>query len=483
MNDFLIYDLVLLFLFVVLLFLFLYRGRKNLKKEGLLLLYKTSWGIKLIDKIGKKYKKTLQVLSYVSVGLGYLLMAGALYFVGKIVWIYLKFPEIGSTIKVPPIIPLVPYLPEIFKINFLPPFYFTYWIIIIAIIAITHEVAHGIFAAKSKIKIKSTGFGFFPFFFPVFLAAFVEPDDKKMSRKKIFEQLSVLSAGTFANFLTAILFLLVLVGFFFVAFTPSGVVYDSYAYMSIPIGAVVSVNNLKVINPTYDNILEKSGEGYTELKTRDGSFLITRSMLEKQKDENYLYVFHDAPAINSDLGYKILEINGVKIDSLEKLTSELYEYSPGEKVSLRVLGKEEIYNKDIVLGKHPREDKAFIGISFKEKDKGILGDIFLSLPPLKIEPSDCSRINAKSNTCYAPKLGGLSFFIYDLLRWIIIISLSVAFINMLPVGIFDGGRYLYLTVLALTKNKKMAERVFRISTYVFLILLLVLLVAWVRAIT
>ena len=222
--SFLVYDLTFLGLFVILLGIFLYRKRKNVKREGLLLLYKTNWGVKLIHRIGEKYQKTLKVLSYISVGLGYILMVSVLYLIGKVVWIYTTQGAFVKAVKIPPIMPLIPYLPQIFKLSFLPPFYFTYWIIIIAVIAITHEFAHGIFATRKKVKIKSTGFGFFPFFFPIFLAAFVELDEKEMGKKKKFDQLAVLSAGTFVNTLTAIFFFVILLGFFAVAFAPSGVV-------------------------------------------------------------------------------------------------------------------------------------------------------------------------------------------------------------------------------------------------------------------
>ncbi|HUS51125.1 MAG TPA: hypothetical protein VMZ91_13235, partial [Candidatus Paceibacterota bacterium] len=176
--NFIIYDISLLVLFVMFVSIFLYRKKKNLKKEGLLFLYRTRWGIRLIKRIGEKYKKTLKVLSYVSIGLGYSLMATMLYLFGKIVWIYAFRQDIVRAVKVPPIMPLIPYLPQIFKLDFLPPFYFIYWILIIAVIAIVHEFAHGIFASSNKIKIKNTGFGFFPFFLPIFLAAFVELDEK-----------------------------------------------------------------------------------------------------------------------------------------------------------------------------------------------------------------------------------------------------------------------------------------------------------------
>ena len=182
--NFTTYDLILLAIFVLFVSIFLYRHRKNLKREGLLLLYKTNIGIRIIDKIGNKYKKILNILSWISIGLGFLLMLAMLYFFGRMVWIYIFQSEIVKLVKIPPITPLFPYLPQIFKLDFLPPFYFIYWVIIIAIVAIVHEFSHGIFAVNKKVKIKSTGFGFFPFFLPVFLAAFVELDEKKMAKKK-----------------------------------------------------------------------------------------------------------------------------------------------------------------------------------------------------------------------------------------------------------------------------------------------------------
>ena len=485
MNDFFVYDVILLVIFAVFLSVFLYRGRKNLKKEGLLLLYKTRWGIKLIDRIGKKYRKTLKVMSYFSIGLGYLLMAGALYFVGRIAWIYLTAPSVVRAIKVPPITPLVPYLPEIFQLNYLPPFYFIYWIVIIAVIAITHEVAHGIFAAANKVEIKKTGFGFFPFFLPVFTAAFVEPDEEEMKKKKISGQLSILSAGVFANVLTAVLVFFILAGFFLLAFTPSGVVSDSYSVEMISAGSILMINNVNVTNPTHENVLKAmNDEGLNGIKTGRGNFLATKSMLENRNENNNYVVYHDAPAINSELESVILEINGVKTDGVDKLSEELSKYSPGEEVTLKVLGADgRSHEKKVILGSHPEKEGAFLGLTFSRKERGILGQTLTSLAPLRIKPSEtCSRIIMQSNTCYAPKLGGFSFFIYDLLRWIILASISVALINMLPVGMFDGGRYFYLTILAITKNEKTAERAFRFSTYFFLFLLLVLLAAWIRSI-
>ena len=258
--NFVAIDISLLVIFVIFISFFLYKKRKNLKKEGLLFLYKTTWGMKVIEKIGKKYQKTLHFMSYVIIGIGYLLMGAMLYLFGKIMYIYVAYPSVVKAIKVPPITPLVPYLPQAFKLDFLPPFYFTYWIIILAVIAITHEFMHGIFMRRYDIKIKSTGFGFFPFFFPIFLAAFVEQDEKSMNKASPFKQMAVLAAGTFANVITAIVFFILLFGFFSLAFAPAGIEFNTYSYSAVGLAGITSINNISLTNPTYEQLLSLSDE-------------------------------------------------------------------------------------------------------------------------------------------------------------------------------------------------------------------------------
>ncbi|HKZ34089.1 MAG TPA: site-2 protease family protein [Candidatus Nanoarchaeia archaeon] len=468
-------DLIFLAAFLIFFSSFLYTRKKNLRREGLLFLYKTKWGIRLINYLGTRYKKTIGVLSYISVFTGYVLMAGVLYLIYTILKIYLFSPEIVRAIKVPPLIPLVPYLPQVFKLGFLPPFYFTYWIIILAIIAIAHEAAHGIFAVHSKVKIKTTGFGFFPYFLPIFLAAFVELDEKKMAKKKKFPQLAILSAGTFANIITGILFLLILFGFFSVAFSPSGVVFDTYATSTITIAGVSMVNGVPLINPTYEKILNLSEEdGFNEINFNSETYLVTKEVLENQADnEGSIFVYSDAPAIRANLSSIITEINGVKIDSIDKLVEEISKYSPGDKITITEKTDEGFSEKELVLEEHPeRPGNAWLGIGFFDKEpKGFFGRLVSNLASFRDQ-----------NVYYEPKIDGISVFIYNLLWWVVIISISVALINMLPVGIFDGGRFFYLTVLGITKSENIAKRAFAFSTYLFLFILLILMVTWLSSI-
>ena len=467
--NIMIYDLALLVIFVIFIGIFLYRRKKNLKKEGLLLLYRTSWGMKLINKVGNKLKKTLNFFSYVAIGLGYLLMGTMIYLFGKIVWVYILNPEIVRAIKIPPIMPLIPYLPQVFKLDFLPPFYFTYWIIIIAVVAIVHEFAHGIFAIHQKVRIKNTGFGFFPFFLPVFLAAFVELDETQMKKKKIFSQMSVLTAGTFVNVLTAILFFGVMWLFFCLAFAPAGVTFDTYTYSVVSMSAISLVNGIPLQDITHEGLSNSiNEEGLTEIIVGDETFLLTKEFLEKQQNgEDYVLLYDDAPAINSNLEGTIIQINWVEIDSIEKIGEELLKYSPGEEIVITTLvdGEEQEYT--ITLGPHPKnENAAYIGIGFSnQKASGIMGKVV-------------STLSLKEPNIYYKSKFGAGTFIYNLLWWLVLVNISIALVNMLPVGIFDGGRFFYLTILAITKKEKIAKKAFSFVTYLFLLLLFVIMAFW-----
>jgi len=470
--SFIVYDLIFLVIFVLFVSLFLYKGKKNLKKEGSLLLYRTKWGMKFIDKTGAKYKKTLTFLSYVSITLGYILMIGGLYLVWTILYVYLFRPDIVRTIKVPPITPLVPYLPEIFNISFLPPLYVTYWIVMIAIVAIPHEFFHGIFMKRYNIKIKSTGFGFFPYFLPIFLAAFVEQDEKSMNKSSKFGQLVVLSAGTFANILTAIFFFFIFWMFFATAFAPSGIIIEDYSYSIVKVSAITMINSVYVENPSINDLTELvKNDTFNDIQTEEAKYVGIKQLFSNTNE--YIVLYDNAPAINSDLNGVITEINGEKITSLDKLSSELKKYSPGDKVTIKSINeKNEVEFNEITLGENKINGNSFLGIKFPQiEGKGIIGKTFITLSAFK-----------KAEIYYTPKIPGFSIFIYNMLLWILLASISVAFVNMLPVGIFDGGRFFYLTVLGLTGSEKIAKKSFALVTYFFLFLLIVVMIMWVFSI-
>ena len=397
-------------------------------------------------------------------------MASMLYLFGKIIYIYFAYPSIVRDIKIPPIAPLLPYVDRLVPNLGLPPLYFTYWIIILAIIAITHEFMHGIFMRRHKIKIKSTGFGFFPFFFPIFLAAFVEQDEDSMKKSSPFKQMAVLAAGTFANVLTAILFFVIILLFFAAAFVPAGVQFNTYSYSAVSLAGITSINNISLNNATYDKILNLSkDEGLNEIKTFDKNYLIKKAELEKQKSaKNYLILYDDSPAIRIGINGAIIKINGTKITDWDSFGEEILKYSPGDNIIITTKKDDLIKNYEITLGKNPdNSEKAWIGVGYAEiRSRGFIRGIVDELSSFK-----------KKYIYYEPK-SDLSLFIYNLLWWLVLISISVALMNMLPMGIFDGGRFFYLTIFILTKSKKKAELWFKISTNFLLFLFLLLMVLW-----
>jgi membrane-associated protease RseP (regulator of RpoE activity) len=461
-------DIILLVLFAVFVGLFLFRNRKNLKREGLLLLYKTKWGINLINKTSKKYPKILKVLSYVSVILGYILMVGVLYLVGQLVWVYVFNVDVVRAIKVPPVTPLIPYLPQIFKLNFLPPFYFIYWIVILAVIAISHEFFHGIFAARYKIKIKKTGFGFFPNFLPVFLAAFVELDEKQMQKKPNFSQRAVLSAGTFANIITTFLALAIIVIFFSLSFHASGVVFDDYAYNIVNVSSITMLNGINLNNPTYAEISSlMNATGKNKFLAGNQTYFGLKGVTS---DKTKVALYYDSPAIEANLYGPIVSINGVDITNINSFQKQLNRYSIGENITLTTDNDGNLTNYKITLKENPTQPKtAWLGVSFLIQKKTFANKVFSIFS------------SYKKNNIYYQANYGFATFIYNLLWWLLIISFSVALINMLPMGIFDGGRFFYLTILAITKSEKVAKNAFKIATYFFLFLLAVLMFFWVKS--
>ena len=510
LNSVLFWDVLFLIAFVILTILFLKKKSKKVVAEGGMFLYKTKIGLKVIDKIAKKHPRLLRFLGYIIVFLGYILMIGMIALLAQFVYIFTK-PELVKIIKIPPLAPLIPYLPKIFKINWLPNLYFTYWIIAIAVIAIVHEGFHGIYARLHNIKIKSTGFGFlgpllaYPFvsknkkkaititaiitliclflgffvlaffaFIPiiVFLAFFVEQDDNDMQKKKIFPQLTVLGAGVFANILVGIIFYLIMVGFFFSFYAPAGAMINIYPTNQ---AFILDSNNLE----TGQETLILYGNNLTQVIIKNKSYFAYNFFLENIETLDSFPVFQDQPGIrNNILGddpiakTSITKVDDYEIHSFQELKNTIVEnYNPGDEVNIEVKRNGGIVNYEIELGEdYENPGMPVIGVVFDGGVEGwrrVLYDV-VEMNYLK-DPS----------TYYAPKGDSQTIqFFFDLLWWLVLINISVALVNMLPVAIFDGGRFFYLSVLGLTKSEKIAKAAFKFVTILFLLILVLLMFLW-----
>ena len=120
----------------------------------------------------------------------------------------------------------------------------------------------------------------------------------------------------------------------------------------------------------------------------------------------------------------------------------------------------------------------------------LTGDIAQSNCNLFLKPTVPTKYHATldilgygpfSSIAYYKPNFEFALFIYNLLWWIILISFSVALINMLPIGIFDGGRFFFLAIAAITGNEKFAKKAFVYLTYLFLLLLAVIMFFWFRS--
>ncbi|MBS3074417.1 site-2 protease family protein [Candidatus Pacearchaeota archaeon] len=449
MNLIITYDLSFLVIFTLFVIIFLYSKRKNIAREGLLYLYKTQVGVKLIDYIGRKFGKQIRSLHYVIISISYLLFAGIMFIIGQAIYIYLKVPEITSVIKTPPLLPLIPYFPQLFGAkNLFPPFYFVYFLAAIVIVAFVHEFSHGILAKANNVRIKSTGVAFLG---PI-LGAFVEQDEGQMKKQKNVPQMAILGAGVFANTIIALIFFILLLASFKILFAPSGAIFASYSYGIVNISDVTNITNV-------------SGS-LLQLQTQNQNFLIDsdslKLQLEKSEDTGFIVAYLDAPAIRNNISGAITEVNGNEIKDLDGFIMGIEKYSPGNAVIIKTTKGE--YN--INLGEHPENSsRAFLGVGFRnsrESQKFYTKIFFFKNP----------------NVYYKP-LTSFSVFIYDLLWWISIINIMVALFNMLPFGFLDGGRFFYLTVLGITKSEKIAMKSYKIATKLVLILFILLMIAWV----
>lgn len=452
--SFILYDIIFLVIFTLFVAIFLYKKRHNLKREGLLYLYRTKVGMKIIEWTTKRYPRLLRKMEYIIIASGYALMFFGLWFVIKMAYTYVSSPYIAKALKVPIIMPLVPYLPEIFKMDFLPPFYFTYWIVIIAVIAIPHEFAHGIFARLNKIRILSTGFGFLG----PFLAAFVEQDDKQMQKSSKFSQLAILAAGTFANVLTTIFFGVILILFFMATFVPAGVNFNMYAITAVNVSSIDKISTNYLDDGTLVQV-EANGRSYfADVQMLNDSI---------STGAEPLVVFDDSPALRAELSGAISEIDGKKINDYATLNSTLLSYKPGDKMIITTINKD---NKrtDYNITLAEKNGKAFLGIGIMPQERT---GAFSSLYNLYSKIKD-------PYVYYESKIGDIGVFILDLLWWLVMVCLSVALVNMLPLGIFDGGRFFFLTIWGVTGSRKAGEVAFRISTWLLLALVILMLVKW-----
>lgn len=428
----------------------------SLSREGIIFMWRTQFGVRAMGWFVEKFGFIMRKMRWLIVGIGAVLMAVMVWMLGRTTSIYFLHPEITEQIKAPPIAPLIPYFDRIFGMkDFFPGdgFYFTYFIVALAIVAIAHEFSHGVFMKLFRVKIKSTGLVFLG---PI-LGAFVEEERSGFHKKKKLDQMTILGAGVFANVLMALLFYGLYVLFFFSSFAASGYIFNSYMVVAVPLENVTGF---------------EQGEKLTKVLTDGGNYYLDDRLVLQLERENgeYLIAYAEAPAVLAGMKGAIIQADDVKILGQDSLRWFLENKNPGDIVRFVTEDVDDVEEYDVMLAEHPEiEGRAYLGVGHKVAEpRNFIQKMLKKFMSFK-----------ESSTYYTPTWDGdFVFFIYHLLWWVMIINLLVALFNMLPLGMLDGGRFFYLAVLGIFGSERLAKRAYQAATYLILLMFALMMFFW-----
>ncbi len=233
---------VSILVFLAFLVLFFYKDRKNVERQGVLLLRKTKKGRGFITKLGQRFPRLWWVYGTLAVAIGF--------YVSAYIFYWLLFMTMTSlTAEAAPGLALVLPSPttETVAVPGVIGVPFWFWIITIFLLILVHEGSHGIMAARERIRIKNLGWGLL-IAIPL---AFVEPDEKQLQKEKPMKQLRVFAAGSFGNFVLAVISANILVFSITTFFVPAGVTYQGLmagfpAEQANLTGTIVGIENYTI---------------------------------------------------------------------------------------------------------------------------------------------------------------------------------------------------------------------------------------------
>jgi len=283
--------------FIILVIYLLYRNRKKIEFQKIgsipiISIMRTHLGVKFIDKIGKKYSKFFKILGYIGMIVGYLGMVAMFLLIAMSFVKLFTQPEAASAVS--PVIPGV----RIPGAQIFVPFW--YGIIALFIVVVIHELGHGLIAKSHKTKILNTGF----VLFLILPGAFVEPDEKKLEKRKVAVQNSVYAAGPWFNVLLSV---------------------------------IVMILMIFVITPAHNSLANYEGFAFSNL------------------DNN-------SPAMTAALPINATytEVDNIPVNDVADLSKELSKYSPKETITLTTKDNQDY---SLTLGNHPEDNNsAYIGI-------------------------------------------------------------------------------------------------------------------------
>jgi hypothetical protein len=272
---------------------------KKLERHSILFIRRTKKGIKSIDRIAKRFPRFWNYYGWAGVFTGLISVFAAL---AMLLYTFYDMIARQSAQNGPSLILPGTVSETTFQagVSFVPA---EYWVISIIIMMTVHELSHGIVARAEDIELRSVGWvivGILP------LGAFVEPEGEKMlpgdedgeqedESQATWDvgnwksRLKVLCAGSFANYITAALFILMATGLTAALTSPTLFYNAQEGYPAqeagMDNGTIIAVNGERV--ESFDqlrNITERVQVGdEVTLWTSEGNFTVTAT--DREGDE------------------------------------------------------------------------------------------------------------------------------------------------------------------------------------------------------
>lgn len=268
--------------------------RKNIERVSILFFRRTKNGIDLIDRIAKKTPRLWKIYAWLGVVAGLISMVVMTGLMGNMILDVASTgqPSEGAGLALPSTGDSVSTQPGIIKIPA------EAWLISIAILMVFHELSHGIVARSENFEINSVGvlvLGIIP-------GAFVEPKGENMlpggeevegehhgawDQGNWISRIKVLSAGSWANYLVAGLFILLATGISGAVSYPTGLNYQAQegfpaSEAGMTNGTIYGVGNEEVrsINDITLATEDLSPGESILLNTSEGEFNVTATSRE-----------------------------------------------------------------------------------------------------------------------------------------------------------------------------------------------------------
>ncbi len=294
----------------------------------------------------------------------------------------------------------------------------------IAVIAIVHEMAHGVLAYVEKLKLKSSGvllFGFLP------VGAFVEPDENKLDSLPLEKKRRILVAGSTSNALFFVIFFAIAMALaLLVPMTVAGVKVDSVPANSTLSGVLLQGASLIML----DGQPVESTKGILNVANLSNNpkavFVQNGTKIEARLMELVVQAVNKSGPSNGILakGDRIAAVDGKSVSAYADFNASLGVKKPGEAVTITTSAG----NKTIILGAD-----------------GKLG-IAVSLTSVAV-------LNNKPKEGMEKAYAALAFLL-TITTWTYLLNILIAVVNLLPLFITDGQKLVFYELERVFGKKK-----------------------------